>query len=279
LGDATVQYEVIMKHPDRLIEVFSSGGGTQSTAIAALIVQGKLPKPDLVVIADTDRECETTWDYLRDVVRPAFESIDLEVHRIGHEWASVPEQDWKSHNGNTVLLPMWTNASGTPGKLSGYCSNTWKVETIDRYLSKTFRITRSKYRKWIGFSFDEWRRAQRIMAGEEGRRGLIWLPLISGLYMKRHEAIQAVKDMGWPEPPRSRCWMCPNQSDGEWLEVKENRPDEFRAACELEELIQQDDPHAWLHKSCKPLASVKFDTGQDGLFDSSLYCSSGVCFV
>jgi hypothetical protein len=44
-----------------MIEVFSSGGGTQSAAIAALIVQGRLPKPDFVVIADTDYECSSTW--------------------------------------------------------------------------------------------------------------------------------------------------------------------------------------------------------------------------
>jgi hypothetical protein len=36
-----------------MIEVFSSGGGTQSACISALIVQGLLPKPDIFAIADT----------------------------------------------------------------------------------------------------------------------------------------------------------------------------------------------------------------------------------
>jgi hypothetical protein len=36
--------------------LWSSGGGTQSTAIAVLILQGRLPKPDLAVIVDTERE-------------------------------------------------------------------------------------------------------------------------------------------------------------------------------------------------------------------------------
>jgi len=74
--------------------------------------------------------------------------------------------------------------------------------------------------------------------------------------------------------------MCPNQSDKEWLEVKKNRPDEFQKAVKLEQEIQSDDPHAWLHKSCVPLDQVDFDKNhQDDLFDSGLYCSSGVCFV
>jgi len=145
-----------------LIEVFSSGGGTQSSAIAALIVQGKLPKPDIFVIADTSRECSSTWNYLVNVVMPAMENMGIDVHVIGHTWASVPDhgKDWLNHKGNTMIIPAWTNQSGTIGKLSGFCSKTWKVEAINRYLSKKFGLTRSKYRKWIGFSFDEWRRAQ-----------------------------------------------------------------------------------------------------------------------
>jgi len=43
-----------------MTEVFSTGGGTQSTAIAGLIVQGLLPKPEICVIADTGREMPTT---------------------------------------------------------------------------------------------------------------------------------------------------------------------------------------------------------------------------
>jgi len=44
----------------KMIEVFSSGGGTQSISITALIIQGRLPKPDFTVIADTGREMPTT---------------------------------------------------------------------------------------------------------------------------------------------------------------------------------------------------------------------------
>jgi hypothetical protein len=36
--------------------VWSCGGGTQSAAIAALIVSGQMPVPDLSVIVDTERE-------------------------------------------------------------------------------------------------------------------------------------------------------------------------------------------------------------------------------
>ncbi len=60
-------------------EIFSSGGGTQSAAITALIVQGRLPKPDFVCIVDTERERSTTWQYLDAVIRPALASVGIEV--------------------------------------------------------------------------------------------------------------------------------------------------------------------------------------------------------
>lgn len=47
----------------RVLEVWSCGGGVQSVAIGALIVGGKLPMPDVAVIADTGRETGRTWAY------------------------------------------------------------------------------------------------------------------------------------------------------------------------------------------------------------------------
>lgn len=263
-----------------MYEVFSSGGGTQSACISALIVQGRLPKPDFFVIADTGRERGTTWEYLNQVIIPAMTAIGVEVHRIGPEWKSIPDhgKDWLTHNGNTILLPMFTNISGEMGKLGGFCSTAWKVEVVDRYLSKNFGVTRSKYRKWIGFSLDEWRRVQRMSCSEDGKKGLVRFPLVMDVPLKRYEAIREVEKMGWPTPPRSRCYDCPNQTDEQWLEVKENAPDEFKLAVERGAEIRAINPFLWQHKTCSPIESVDFSP-EPTLFDSDHYCSSGVCFV
>lgn len=130
------------------VEVFSTGGGTQSTAISALIIQGKLPKPDLVVIADTGREMPTTWQYLDAVVRPALKAIGLEVHRIKtSEWARERVREY--FTAGSLQIPAFSNISGEGSKLSAFCSSHWKGESIDRWLSQTRGLTRSKYRKWI----------------------------------------------------------------------------------------------------------------------------------
>ena len=94
--------------------------------------------------------------------------------------------------------------------------------------------------------------------------------------MKRQEAIRVVERMGWPTPPRSRCWMCPNQSDREWREVQQNHQAEFAKAIELDEAIRERDPNAYLHSTIKPLRDADLSE-EDDLFSGS--CASGECFI
>lgn len=258
-------------------EIFSSGGGTQSTAIAALIIQEKLPRPDVIVIADTGFEKATTWQYLDAVVRPALAGIGLEVHRIGPEWATQPAHGnrFLSHNGNTVLIPGFTTQTeGEVGKLSGYCSNTWKVEVVNRYLRKNFGIPTREQKRWIGFSLDEAKRAARMMLGADYRAGMVRFPLIHDCPLHRADAIQIVKDMGWPDPPRSACYLCPNQDDKEW---QDNTPEENAQAAIYEIEIQKNDPNIWLHRSCQPIGTVTFDGPE--IPNDERACSSGGCFI
>jgi hypothetical protein len=258
-----------------MTEVFSSGGGTQSCCIAALIVQGELPKPDFVVIADTGMEMPTTWAYLDSVVRPALKSVGIEVHRVSKEQYG---QAWGMgiFSKDSLLIPAFSDITGAPSKLSAFCSKAWKQVVVDNFLSREHGLTRSKYRKWIGFSFDEDRRIHRMMAGKEYKSGLIRFPLVQDIPTRRHEAIRIVEKMGWPSPPRSRCWMCPNQSDMEWYEVKRDYPELFDEAVGLDESIRRIDAHAYLHSSVKPLRLAELNPRED-LFSAS--CPSGECFL
>jgi len=259
-----------------MIEVFSNGGGTQSVAASALIIQGRLPRPDFVVIADTGREMPTTWKYLDEVIRPAFKAIGIEVHRVSKEKYASPRGKEIFATSGDLMIPVYTNQNGEAAKLSAFCSGAWKTEVIDRWLSKEHGITRSKVRKWICFSKDETRRIRRLANGKEFRNGLIWFPLVQGVPVVRDEAIHIVKKMGWPEPPRSRCFDCPNQSDLEWNEVKTDWPAEFGQACQRDEEIRTKDPFAFLHSSLTPLRDADVSK-RDDVFSGG--CHSGECFL
>jgi hypothetical protein len=100
-----------------MTEIFSSGGGTQSACIAALIVRGRLPKPDGAAIVDTEREHGAVWEYHDSVIVPALRSVGVEIHRIRKsDYATV--DIWSKGKGGTIL-PVFT-ANG--GKAPTFCS-------------------------------------------------------------------------------------------------------------------------------------------------------------
>ena len=245
--------------------VWSYGGGTQTAAIAVLILQGKLPRPDVVVMADTGREIESTWQYLRDVVQPSLDTIGLTVQVAGHELSNYDL--WKSDD--YLLIPAFTSQSGG-GKLPTYCSDEWKQRPIRRWLRQQ---DINDCDVWLGISTDELERMKPS--------GLKWYrhvyPLIELVPTSRVNCAALVESFGWPSPPKSRCWMCPNQSPLMWSDMRKQQPAEFEKATELEKEVQRADPHIWLHKAMIPLVdAVDITDKQPGLFDG---CDSGYCFV
>ena len=259
-----------------LIEVLNYGGGTQTIAIVVLILEGKLPKPDFVVIADTGRERSTTWNYMQTIVRPALETIGLEIQRISREEFAAPRGRELFATSGHLMIPAFTNQSGEISKLSAFCSGAWKKEVVDRWFAITQKITRKDRRHWIGYSLEESKRWGNMMNSLEYNAGLIRLPLVRDIPTRRHEAIRIVEKYGWPTPPRSRCFDCPNQSDAEWVEVKTGSPEEFSEAIKRDGTMRLRDPNAFLHQSCKPLSEVDLSQPDD-LFSAG--CPSGECFL
>lgn len=261
-------------------QVFSSGGGTQSACITALIIQKVLPRPDFIVIADTGREMPTTWEYMDNVLQPALKKVGLSIIKVSAmEKSRQPDiyyHSKKTGEKGDLMIPFFSNKDNNPVKLPAFCSGYWKGNVVNEYLSKQ-GVKRQDYVKWIGFSLDETNRVLRMQKGEEYKDGLIRFPLVEQR-LKRQDAIRLVEKMGWPTPPRSRCWMCPNQSDLQWQEVKTKHPDFFRKAIKMDELIRADGTNAFLHSTMQPLKSVDLSK-EDDLFSDGSGCSSGDCFL
>jgi hypothetical protein len=235
-------------------------------------VQGRLPKPDVSVIADTGYEKRSTWDYYESVLVPELAKVGVTLHRVTRaEWGNKWGMGLFATGGD-LLIPAFSGQSGEPAKLTNFCSKAWKQEVVNRWLSHTHGLTPAKRRKWMGFSLDE---PTRWLPQAENPE--TWLPLVNGVPLRRHDCRSLVmREMGWPEPPRSNCWMCPNQSDDEWQEIRDNRPDEFAAAVKMEREIRKRDPHAYMHRQCVPLDEVDWTKPQG---DFVRACNSGECFV
>lgn len=254
-----------------MTQVWSCGGGTQSGAMATLIKQGLLPRPDYAFMTDTGREKSSTWPFVDGFIRPALASVGLELTVVkAADFANLDVIYANETGGTTILLPGFTTLGGQGGKLSAFCSGKWKRDVAERWMRS---IGIQKARNWIGISRDE---ARRIRAQHRGWLEL-WYPLIFEVPMTRPRCVELIRSQGWTdEIPHSACWMCPNQSDAEWLDMKLNQPQDFAAACALEADARLEDPHFYLHPSCVPLAEVDF-TAQHTMF-ADRGCTTG-CFT
>lgn len=247
---------------------WSFGGGTQSVAIAVLVAQGKLPRPDHIVIADTGRETRATWEYLDAHVRRLLAPSEVVI--AGHDLSTV---DLYSHKGS-LLLPAFTRRNGTVGSLPTYCSSEWKRAVIRRWLRAHGYGPKNPVDLWLGMSTDEVHRAKDSVTPWITNR----FPLLFDVPLSRAECILLVESAGLPTPPRSACWLCPFRRDREWAELRDERPDEWRKAIEADRAIRERDPHVYLHRSGVPLDEAVLATPEPGLWDED-GCNTGFCFV
>lgn len=247
--------------------VFSYGGGRQTVAMVVMILKGVLPKPDVVVIADTGRENTSTWEYLNEYVDPALRRIGLEVEIASHSLATV---DLYSGNGD-LLVPAYTES----GKMLAFCSSEWKQRVVDRYLKLTGRS--GTYTKWLGLALDEKRRWVKLHGSKEGRRTIV-CPLVDKM-INTDVCLEIIRAHGWPEPVMSSCWMCPNKRNRQWRVLRDEYPEEFEAACKLDDSMRDNDGQGgvWLHHSRVPLRQADIDYDESRTIERQ--CSLGMCFV
>jgi hypothetical protein len=246
--------------------VLNYGGGRQTVAMCVLITRGVLPRPDVIVMADTGRENPSTWEYLEQHMKPFLAQHGLAVEVAPHSLATV---DLYSGNGD-LLLPVFT----ATGKLRTYCSNEWKRRVVDRYL-------RSKEIKsgtqWIGFGFEERKR----WAGKHGNTDGKWTticPLVD-LMINTATCLKIIESAGLPEPHHSACWMCPHKRNSEWRHIRDSYPDKWTEACELDTEIRANDEQGgvFLHHDRVPLSQANIDVDEsEGKIQQ---CTLGVCFV
>jgi hypothetical protein len=241
------------------MDILSYGGGVQTIAMCVLVAQGKLPRPDYIIAADTGREMPTTWEYARDYAAPLLARVGLDLHIAPHDLATV---DLYGKNGD-LLMPMFTKT----GKLSTFCSGEWKARVVERYARTVLGV--GNYTAWLGFSLDERRRIK----GREGKR----FPLID-MNLTRVDCLTIIESAGLPIPPKSRCFMCPHQHNAEWREVRA-RPDLWSVALEIDDEMREADERGavYLHPDRVPLALANLDAEDRG--EPSRQCGLGLCYV
>lgn len=246
--------------------VFNYGGGRQTIAMVIMILKGVLPRPDIIVMADTGRENDSTWEYLNNHVQPLLAEHEMQVQIAPRELSTV---DVYGHNG-TLLLPVYTPT----GKFSAYCSGEWKKSVVDRYLrSKNIKSGT----RWLGLAFDEPRRWSRMHNVRKGQWTTV-CPLVD-LMVNTDACLAIIRAAGLPEPHNSSCWMCPNKKNAQWRFIRDNYPQRWAEAIQMDELIRVNAEHStvYLHHSRVPLSQANL--GEEENKAVVKQCSLGMCFV
>lgn len=268
--------------------IISYGGGTQSTALILMGLNGEydLPRPDFAVFADTDGEPQFIYDYVEYFTNYCKKNYDFDIYTIKHKDGLVEHllnSKQKSRNGKfytSSTPPFFTkDKNGKIGMLKRQCTSDFKIHPITKFING--KLGRGKkYRLWLGISFDERTR----MKISPIKRRLNYYPLVEN-YIGRMDSVRYVKEKGLRTPQRSSCYFCPYHSPRYWRWLKNEHPDEFQKAVMFEKNIQakQNDimkSTPYIHKSCKPLDEVNLNQdSQMDLFPELIDECDGYCGV
>lgn len=308
------------------LRVLSLGGGTQSCALALMSARGDIDRLDAVVFADTQGELPETYAYLDRIITPALAEAEIPYYVVtaGNLYDALMSPEPQANNPTPPAHVR--NPDGSKGRIGAYrCSYDYKQRVIARQVKALCgprgAWKRSTVEQWIGMSTDELSRMKpdrgcrcgHVYASHPARghcercgcerfdnwRINRW-PLIE-LGMRRSDTIRWFGEHGYPTPPRSACWFCPNGGNARWRDLRDNKPDLWERAVVLDETIRGGGGfnnrggeafrgQLFLHGSCQPLATadirssaeVAADNGQHGLFDEDALaadCDAGVCFT
>lgn len=260
------------------MRTFSYGGGVQSTAVLVLTAQGKL-NYDHFLFANVGEDSENpdTLEYFNDVALPYAARNGMFLIEIRKYRFKEIETVYGRAVGDNRSIPIPARMSnGAPGRRS--CTADFKIRVIAKWLKQNGATKENPAITGLGISVDEFQRA-RSDSGIDHQ--VLEYPLID-LRLTRQDCMNIIASAGLPIPPRSACYFCPFHSRDEWIRLKNQRPDLFAKAVELEVRLNEKrgelaKDQVYLHPSVKPLDQAVGD--QMMFWEDEDICESGYCFV
>lgn len=260
------------------LRIVSLGAGVQSTAVILMALHGEFsgPLPDFAIFSDTGWEPKAVYDHLDWLEREVAGRIP--ILRVSN--GNIRE-DLISHAQNETRIanpPLFVrNAQGTDGILRRGCTTEYKVQPITEKTKELLGVAPGKrvpkgtvVERWFGISMDEVHRMKPAPSKWERHR----YPLIERGY-DRTKCLMWMDEHGYPRPPKSACVGCPYRSDHMWRQMRDNSPQEWAEAVEMDKLLRGGmrgvNGEVYFHRSLVPLDEVDLRTrrerGQLTFFD------------
>lgn len=274
------------------MNILSLGAGVQSSTVLLMSCRGILPRLDGAIFADVGWEPPAVYAYINAVLKPEAEKAGIPIHvcskgdlRADALRSTIRSYDAES-GGRWASMPLYTKGTGsqgTEGQLRRQCTKEYKITPVHQKLRLLLNGREKKAALWFGISADEKRRMRFSQVG--------WIehvyPLIFELDRPYHrvDCLRWMEQAGFPMPPRSACIGCPYHSDAEWRAIK-HQPDlwldavEFDAAIRLQGMTGSAiHSEVYLHRSCKPLPMIDFESLEDKGQQNWINECEGMCGV
>ncbi len=160
----------------------SYGGGVNSTALAILLVRGRLPQyvPFRLVFADTHNERDHTYQFISQSFGPWLRERGFDIEIVS---------DVES------VLSRWERYGCVGSRRLRSCTDHAKIRPINQHIESHGGGIRL-----VGIDAGETNRAVT-------RCGFLY-PLVE-LGLDRDDCAEIIRGVGLPVPGKSGCWCCP----------------------------------------------------------------------
>ena len=260
-----------------MIRVISLGAGVQSSTMALMAAVGDLvPMPDCAIFADTGWEPKAVYDWLGWLET----QLPFPVYRVSvaNIRADIVAKN-TSANGRFAAVPWFTE--GGMGRRQ--CTKEYKLVPIRRKVRQLLggKTPAGGCEMWIGISTDE---AARMKPSTNKYIVNRW-PLIEDR-LSRNDCLRWMERQRFATPPKSSCIGCPFHNDAHWRKMKNEAPDEFADAVEIDRMIRDGGTQRgirgkqYMHRRMIPLDQVDLSTAEDhGQLNMFINECEGMCGV
>lgn len=195
--------------------------------VAAILGELPIGLPDAVIHCDTQWERKASIE-IKKFYTKWFEDHDVPV--LETTAGNIRELGAEEH----IHIPFFTQDGGP---LNRQCTRHFKIDPAKKAMRRFagFDPTKPPHPKpgqfvnWIGYSIDEFDRMKN-----NGPKYLNPVYPLIEYGVHRWESIGAFERLGLPVPVRSACVCCPYRRASEWIELKEQSPEEFKDAVEFD---------------------------------------------
>jgi 3'-phosphoadenosine 5'-phosphosulfate sulfotransferase (PAPS reductase)/FAD synthetase len=276
-----------------MMEILSLGAGVQSTALLLLSVEGKLPKLDYAIFADTGWEVKDVYSHLDKLEKEVAEPAGIKVIKAkanGNIREDMMSADIKPNG----AIPVYARKpNGKLGFTPRQCTRHYKVRPVEREIRKLMgaketasgripqvpKVSMSDIPNlWIGISTDEFHRAK------DSPKKYIkhTFPLIMEMNWSRNDCIEYIESKGFGNVVKSACVCCPFRGNNGYLEIKNNYPDEWNKLVEFDnnlrtepkpQFVSRMNTDTYLHRSGVPLENAELIKDKESTFS----CSPWTC--